>query len=99
MNRYRVMLPLRVHTEDASYTQGEEFEKEFSVEDERENLNSGLLEIVPSEWKVTGNSQVFETAPGETFVAPLTLGQQETLMAGGHIEPVTQKKTPKKKEK
>lgn len=100
MNTYKVLLPLRVHTEDGSYAQGETFSKEFTPEDELANLNSGLLEIVPAEWKVTGGSYVFETPPGGTFTRALTLGEQSTLMAGGHIEPVEapKKTTSKKKE-
>jgi len=87
MNTYKVLLPLVVHTEDGSYAQGETFQKEFSVEDERTNLQSGLLEIVPSEWKVTGSSRVCETDPGDTFTHAFTLGEQE-LLVGVHIEAV-----------
>lgn len=87
MNRYRVLLPLTVHTEDGSYTQGEEFEKEFTVDEEAANLASGLLEIVPREYKVAGTSVVFEHQPGETFLAAIPKGQEELLL-GYHLERV-----------
>lgn len=96
-NRYRVLLPLLVHTEDAAYGQGEDFEKEFSEEDEAENLNSGLLEIVPREYKVIGGSVVHEAPPGETFTAALRIGEEAALVAGGHIERVEAKPARKAK--
>lgn len=87
-NRYRVLLPLRVHTTDASYTQGEEFEHEFSEEDETVNLASGLLELLPNTYRVVGGSEVHGTQPGETFTMPLPIGQEALLVQGGHIERV-----------
>jgi len=98
MNRYRILLPLEVHTEDASYKQGEEFEKEFSPEDEATNLASGLLEIVPQTYKVIGGSVVHGASPGETFEAALTVGAEAALVAGGHIERATKKAPKTKKE-
>jgi hypothetical protein len=93
------MLPLRVHTEDGSYAQGEEFDKEFTADEEATNLASGLLEIVPRTYKVIGGSRVFETAPGDEFQAALTLGQETHLIGAGHIERVAPaKKTTVKKE-
>lgn len=86
MRRYRVLLPLLVHTKDASYGQGEEFEKEFSAEDEAENLASGLLELVPSWYRVCGTSNVFENKPGSRFQAAIPLAQEALLVQGGHIE-------------
>jgi hypothetical protein len=97
MNRYRVLLPLQVHTADASYTQGEEFEHEFTEEEETANLASGLLEIVPRKYKVIGGSEVHETQPGEEFERALPLGQEALLIEGGHIERV-EKPAKKKKE-
>jgi len=88
MRRYRVLLPLTVHTEDGSYTQGEEFAKDFSPEDEATNVESGLLEIVPRRYKVIGESNVHGANPGEEFEAALLLGQEAALIEGGHIEPV-----------
>jgi hypothetical protein len=100
INRYRVRLPLLVHTEDGSYQQGEEFEKEFSVEDEAENLDNGLLEIVPRKYKVIGDSRVNETDPGDEFEAALRLGQERFLIEAGHIERVeAEPKKPSRKKK
>lgn len=95
MSRYRVLLPLTVHTEDGEYGQGDEFEKEFSAQEEAANLASGLLEVVPREYRVVGESTVFDTAPGETFEAGLSMAQEATLL-GSHIERV---ETPKPKPK
>ena len=86
--RYRVLLPLMVHTEDGSYTQGEEFEKTFSAEDEATNLDSGLLELVPAEYRVIGGSNVHGADPGEVFTKALRIGEEGLLIQGGHIERV-----------
>jgi hypothetical protein len=99
MRRYKVLLPLLVHTEDASYGQGEEFEHEFSEEDELANVQSGLLELVPSTYKVVGGSEVDGTAPGEEFEAAMLQGREALLIAGGHIERVEPKKKAKAKTK
>ena len=98
MNRYRVALPLTVHTEDGAYVQGEEFEKEFSEEEEAANLASGLLEVVPREYRVVGGSVVHGAEPGEILVIALPMGQERLLMEGGHIEPVVPE-APKPKRK
>jgi hypothetical protein len=87
MRRYRVLLPLSVQPrEGGSYTQYDEFE----------NVRSGLLEIVPVLYRVTGGSVVHGTEPGGEFYASLPVGNEAQLVAGGHIErvdkPATQKK-------
>ena len=99
-NRYRVRLPLTVHTTKASYTQGEEFDGAETAEDfdEAANLQSGLLEIVPREYKVIGGSNVHGADPGEVFTAALPIGQEAALIQGGHIERVDDKPKSKKKE-
>jgi hypothetical protein len=99
MNRYRVLLPLLVHTEDGSYAQGEEFDKDFTEEDEATNLQSGLIEIVPREYKVIGGSNVHGADPGEVFTAALPMGQEAALVAGGHIERVEKPAKTKAKKK
>lgn len=86
MRHYRVLLPLTVHTEDGSYVQGEEFSKEFSAQDEAENLASGLLELLPLRYRVIGESEVHGTKPGDEFDLALPLGEEELLMQGGHLE-------------
>lgn len=88
MNRYRVLLPLAVHLPDGTYEQGDEFDHEFSEEDEATNLDSGLLEIVPRTYRNVGTSQVDGHDPGETFQAAIPRGREALLFAGGHIEPV-----------
>lgn len=96
--RYRVLLPLTVHTADGAYTQGDVFEMDHTPEQERELLGwrgGGMLEIVPRKFRVVGTSKVHETNPGDTFTKALTLGEEELLVAGGHIERV---ETPSKKE-
>jgi hypothetical protein len=96
-NRYRVLLPLMVHTSDASYTQDDVFEHTFTEDEETENVRSGLLEIVPRTYKVIGGSEVFETPPGEEFERALPLGIEALLVEGGHIERV--EKPAKRKDK
>lgn len=92
MRKYKNLLPLLVHTEAGSYKQGETFEKDFTAEDELENVNSGLLEIVPQTYKVVGESRVHGTEPGEEFTAALLLGNEQALVEGGHIELVPEEK-------
>jgi hypothetical protein len=92
--RYKILLPLTVHTEDAAYEQGDEFEKDFTAVEEAENLASGLLELQPMTYKVVGESRVHETNPGDTFEMALPLGQEELLVEGGQIERVDDKKKP-----
>ena len=100
--RYRNLLPLLIQTEDGSYKQGEEFDKEFDTPaDEEANLNSGLIEVVPQEYKVIGGSNVWGADPGETFTKAFRVGEEAALIEGGHIEPVKKpepKKTRKKEE-
>lgn len=97
MKRYRVLLPLVVHTEDGSYGQGEEFEKEFSSEEERANLESGLLEVVPQPFEITGPHAVSGHAPGSTVEMSLSSAQEFTLTEAGHIRRVEVKPAPKKR--
>lgn len=95
MRRYRVLLPLTVHTTAGAYSQGEEFDAGEVGDgfDEAANLASGLLEVVPCEYRVVGESTVFGTPPGETFQAGLSLAQEATLL-GSHIERVEPKPKP-----
>ena len=86
MNRYRVLLPLLVHTETNSYGQGEEFDHEFSEDDETTNVKSGLLEIVPRRYRVISTNIVHNTLPGDTFEAALPKGQEALLLESGNIE-------------
>jgi len=95
VNRYRVLLPIRIGTREqkpgeAGFAQGEEFETDLSVEEEADALKSGAIEIVPREYKVVGTSFVFDTPPGETFIAAIPRGQEELLL-GYHLERVASK--------
>jgi len=87
-NKYRVLLPLLVSTEAGAYAQGEIFEKDFTEDEERTNVESGLLESVPRRYKVIGESVVHDTAPGDTFEAGLLLGNEAQLIASGNIQRV-----------
>jgi len=107
INRYRVRLPVTLTDENGSYTQGEEFDKEYTAEEEADLLafrGGGLVEIVPREYKVVGDANVHETPPGETFTAALTIGEEAHLVDGGFIQriepepPKPKPKTRKKKE-
>lgn len=117
-NRYRVAsaprgwpetLPFRlgVPGHEADYGVGEEFEHEFESHDiEQANLDSGLLEIVPSKYRVIGGSPVHGVSKDDDppiFEAALTMGSSAALIAGGHIERVADtpaepahKRTPRK---
>jgi hypothetical protein len=100
MRRYRVLLPVKVQPrEGGSYEQFEEFETDFSEEEETANLASGLLEIVPHRYKVVGGSDVYETPPGEEFEAAIPIGNEALLIEGGHIERVDQPAKKKKEAK
>lgn len=83
-------LPFRlgVPGDDKDYGVGEEFEHEFSVEDERANVESGLLAIVPQRYRVVGPSNVDGHDPGDEFESDMTLGREALLVASGHIERV-----------
>jgi len=86
VRRYRVLLPLVVHTADGAYSQGEEFDAEFSREDEAANLASGLLELLPMRYRNVGGSEVWGAMPGDELIRALPLGEEELLVAGGHLE-------------
>ena len=89
--RYTVNLPLTVSLTEGSYTQGETFEHEFSEADELVNLTeppgAPLLTVAPTTYLVVGAQPVYDTAPGETFSASLSMAHERMLVEGGHIEP------------
>lgn len=66
--RYKVQLPVTVSVEEGSFAQGDEFEHVFDPEDEWENLDSGLLGLVPETYEVTSD---IELHPG-LIEAPAT---------------------------
>jgi hypothetical protein len=98
MRRYRVLLPLAVQPrEGGSYTQYDEFDSDLTEDEETENVRTGLLEIVPVLYRVTGGSVVHGTEPGGEFYAGLPIGNEAQLIAGGHIERVVRPVTKGKK--
>jgi hypothetical protein len=98
MRRYRVLLPLKVQPrEGGSYEQHDEFDSDFTQDEETENVRSGLLAIVPSRYRVIGGSVVHDTPPGGEFAAALPMGNEALLIEGGHIERVDKPATTKKK--
>jgi hypothetical protein len=113
MNRYRVVsappgwpenLPFRLGVPGSpeDYGVGDEFDKEFTIEEERENLSSGLLEIVPRKYRVIGDSEVFEvkaTADDPMFMAALPIENEAALIQAGHIERVDSESKSKAKGK
>lgn len=113
MSRYRVLrtpagwpenLPFRIGWEghDRDYGVGDEFDRDFPTpEDEATNLSTGLLEIVPATYEVTGDSRVFDTDKGGTFTKALTMGEERHLVEGGFVKrlpdpPLTEKKPRRK---
>jgi hypothetical protein len=99
-NRYKVLLPLTVSTADGSYTQGDEFDMDYTASEEADVLawrGGGMVEIVPAKYKVIGPNQVYGTDPGETFEAALTVGQQQHLIDSGNIERAAPTPTPRRK--
>jgi hypothetical protein len=100
-NRYKVLLPLQVN----GHTQGETFEHEFTVEEERNVIDSGLLEIVPRSYRVLTDTRVHETGKDDTFEAALLIEQEAHLVNAGFVEradppePPTPKTKPQKEAK
>jgi hypothetical protein len=76
------------------------FEREFTATEERDWLNSGLLELVPRAYKVLSNN--FNAAKqGEHFEGSFPVELEAALIQGGHIERVDKHaaKAAEKKEK
>lgn len=89
--KYKNLLPLKINNEAG---QGDIFEADLDAEQERENVKSGLIEIQPQTYKVIGDSDVYETPPGETFEKALPLGEEQLLVDGGFVELVEDKPAP-----
>jgi uncharacterized lipoprotein YddW (UPF0748 family) len=82
MNTYRATSPAAV----AAFSEGV-FERDFSVTEEKDWLDSGLLELVPRTYKVLSNN--YATAgQGETFEAAFLIEIEAALIQGGHLERV-----------
>jgi hypothetical protein len=101
MNTYRVLLPVLVNGE---FGQGDEFDYEFTVDEEKTNVESGLLEVVPRKYRVLVDTEVYGVRGSDldpTFEAAMLIEQESMLTVGGHIQRVEDppaKRTTKKKE-
>jgi uncharacterized lipoprotein YddW (UPF0748 family) len=95
MNTYKATSPAAV----AAFADGV-FERDFTATEERDWLDSGLLELVPRTYKVLSNN--FSTAEqGETVESSFPVELEAALIQGGHIERVDKPaaKAAEKKEK
>lgn len=70
------------------YEQGEEFERAFTVDEERDYLDRGQLEIVPREYRVVGPNEVNGVKAPDTFTAAMRIENERQLLDGGQIERV-----------
>lgn len=92
MNTYKATSPAAV----AAFEDGV-FERDFTPTEERDHLNSGLLELVPRTYKVLSNN--FSAGQqGDTFEAAYLVEIEQALIQGGHIERVDKPATKQKKE-
>ena len=83
-NIYRALTPQAVGV----FSEGV-FEADFSPSEEKDWLDSGLLELVPRQYKVLSDN--YAVPRGETFEAALLVENEAALISGGHIERVTSK--------
>jgi len=70
----------------AAFSGPEPFEREFTPTEERDWLDSGLLELVPRTYRVLSNN--YQHPQGELFEAALLVENEAALISGGHIERV-----------
>lgn len=62
------------------------FEADFTPTEEKDWLDSGLLELVPRTYRVLSDN--FELPKDNTFVATMLVEPEAMLIAAGHIERV-----------
>lgn len=92
MNTYKALTPAAV----AAFEDGV-FERDFTPTEERDWLDSGVLEIVPRTYKVLSNN--FSAGQqGEDIQAAYLVELEQALIQGGHIERVDKPEPKKKKE-
>lgn len=91
MNTYKARTPAAV----AAFEDGV-FEREFSPSEEKDWLDSGLLELVPRTYRVLSNNYV-AGEQGDTFEGAFLVENEAALIQGGHIERVEPKKPAKAK--
>jgi hypothetical protein len=90
-NTYRALTPAAV----GAFAEGV-FEREFTVMQEKDWLDSGLLELVPRTYRVLSDN--YEAGrPGDLVELALLIENEAALIFGGHIERVDSKPTSKKK--
>jgi hypothetical protein len=89
-NTYRALTPAAV----GAFAEGV-FEREFTATEEKDWLDSGLIELVPRTYRVL--SANYAVAQGQTFEAALLKENEAALISGGHIERVDKPPTSKTK--
>lgn len=89
MNAYKVTGQRPVD----GHAPGEEFEAEYTVDQEADYLSTGRLEIVPRPYKVIGTSRIFEGShaseganPGDILIAALPIERERWHLDGGRLE-------------
>jgi hypothetical protein len=70
------------------------FEAEFAPAEEKDWLDSGLLELVPRTYRALSDN--YQVTQGETFDATYLVENEAALIQGGHIERVVKPTTKKK---
>ncbi len=92
MNTYRATSPAAV----AAFADGV-FERDFTVTEEKDWIDSGLVELVPRTYRVLSNNYS-AAAQGQTFEGVFLIENEAALIQGGHIERVDKPATKQKKE-
>lgn len=72
------------------------FERDFSPSEEKDWLDSGLLELVPRTYKVLSNNFA-DGKQGDQIEAAYLVEIEQALIQGGHLERVDPKPAPKQK--
>ena len=76
---------------------GDVFEADFTEAEENDFVRNGQVELQEEEYRVTGPQPIFGHPSGERFAAALSLAQETTLAAAGHIERAKPKAASKQK--
>ena len=82
MNTYKATSPAAI----AAYAEGV-FERDFTPDEEKDALASGLLELVPREYRVLSNNYA-AGKQGSVVELALLVENEAALIQGGHIERV-----------
>lgn len=72
------------------------FEADYTIEQERDLIGNGLLELVPRAYEVLSDN--YAVPQGETFDGAFPIEIEAALISGGHIKRVD-KPAPAKKKK